>query len=35
MVLADANLVVEKTKDGGISITRPGLEQPLLVFNAT
>lgn len=31
---ADANLRVEARKDGGISIHRPTLDMPLLVFNA-
>lgn len=31
---ADANLRVEGRKDGGISIHRPTLDMPLLVFNA-
>src|SRR5215475_7490024 len=31
---ADANVAVKEQKGGGIVITRPTLEQPLLVFNA-
>ena len=31
---ADANLQVEVQKSGGVAIRRPGVEQPLLVFNA-
>src|ERR1043165_6487982 len=34
ILLADANLRVEKNKTGGIDIVRPTLEQPLLAFNA-
>lgn len=31
---ADANVSVKENKDGGISIFRPGIEQPIFVFNA-
>jgi Methane oxygenase PmoA len=31
---ADANVQVKENKDGGITITRPTLDKPILVFNA-
>src|SRR4051812_32841084 len=34
LLLADADVRVEANNTGGLTIVRPGFEQPLLVFNA-